>query len=66
MILKLVLSERQCLKILQPAFGDLCILKASVYRWFSEFKRGRDSVEGEGLLGRSATATADENAVWVE
>lgn len=51
---------------LQIAFGDEGPSKATVYRWFSEFKRGRQSMTDEERCGRPLTAVTEENVLAVK
>ena len=60
------LKERQCLRRLQAAFGDLCPSQATVFCWFAEFKRGRSSFADEDHLGWPATATSPDLVAIVE
>ena len=63
---KVGLSESQCVDRLQSAFRDSAPSRATVFRWFGEFKRGRGSVEDEKRSGRPASAVTDENIVAVQ
>lgn len=60
------LNESQSLERLQQAFGDLAPSRATIFRWFQEFKRGRASLKDEERSGRPATAVTEENIAAVE
>ena len=55
------LSQQECLESLHKTFGDSCVSRTTVYRWFAEFKRGRDHFEDEPRAGRPRTAATPEN-----
>ena len=42
-----VLTQQQCIAELNSFFGDETPSRTSVYRWYSEFNRGRSSFEDE-------------------
>ncbi|KYM99281.1 hypothetical protein ALC62_09981, partial [Cyphomyrmex costatus] len=58
-------NEYSCadtLKMLRKAFGDQTMAQKNVYKWYNEFKAGRERVEDEPLSGRPLTST-DEGHV---
>ena len=55
------LNESQSLERLQQAFGDIAPSRATVFRWFQEFKRGRTSLKDEERASCPATTVTDEN-----
>jgi len=55
------LSQQQCIDRLFSAFGDEAPSKTSVYRWFSEFQRGRSSLSKTFSGGRPKSAITPEN-----
>ena len=55
------LVESDCLKRLQMAFGEKSPTRATVYRWFAEFKRDRTSLSDEFREGRPKTAVTPQN-----
>ena len=60
------LSPMECLDQLSSAFGDRSPDKATVYRWFNEFKWGRESIADETRTGRPSTAVNQTNVCTVE
>ena len=46
------LSQQQCIDELNLTFGDEAPSKTTVYRWYSEFNRGRGSLTDEPREGR--------------
>lgn len=59
------LQPGESLANLQEAFGDQAPSRATVYRWYGEFRRERSSVEDEPRSGRLPTAVTDENVAAV-
>ncbi|XP_026326829.1 protein GVQW3-like [Hyposmocoma kahamanoa] len=55
------LNPQECFQLLTTTFGDTACLRATVFNWFAEFKRGRESFEDEAKLGRPPTAVTQEN-----
>ena len=55
------LNESQTLERLIQAFGDLVPSRATVFRWFAEFKRGRTSLKDEERSGRPTSIVTEEN-----
>lgn len=60
------LNESQTLERLTQAFGDLAPSRATVFRWFGEFKRGRTSLKDEERSGRPTNVVTEENISAVE
>ena len=46
--------------MLQTAFGESCMNRASVFEWFKRFKEGRESVRDDERCGRSKEANTLE------
>jgi transposase len=55
------LSQQECLESLQKTFGDSCVSRTTVYRWYAEFNRGKDHFEDEPRAGRPRSAVTPEN-----
>ena len=60
------LNQAQSLERLTQAFGDLAPSRATVFNWFSEFKRGKTPFEDEERSGRPSTAVTEDNIDAVE
>ena len=54
------LTQQQCMDELSSIFGDEAPSRASVYRWYSEFTRGRSSLEEEFRGGRPKSVVVPE------
>ena len=48
------------------AFGLECVSRATVYKWFAEFKRGRVELNDDVRSGRPVTASGDDNVADVK
>ena len=59
------LNESQTLERLTQKFGDLAHSRATVFRWFAEFKRRRTSLKDE-RSGRPTSVVTEENISAVE
>jgi [histone H3]-lysine36 N-dimethyltransferase SETMAR len=55
------LTQQQCVKRLNSAFGNEAPSKATVYNWYNEFKSGRFYLSDEFREGRPMTAVTQEN-----
>ena len=55
------LSAAESLANLNAAFGDEAPSRATVFRWFAEFKRGRTSFEDEPRSGCPSTVVTGGN-----
>ena len=60
------LNEPQTLERLTQAFEDLALSRATVFRWFAEFKRGRISLKVEERSMRPTSVISEENISAVE
>lgn len=55
------ISETQCLENLNNALGtDISPSRATIYRWYAEFRKGRNSCIDEQRSGRPNTAVTKE------
>ncbi|KYM93361.1 hypothetical protein ALC53_00298 [Atta colombica] len=43
------ISAAETLRMLQKAFGDQAMSQKNVYKWYKQFKEGRESVEDEEI-----------------
>uniref|UniRef100_A0A6M2DST7 Putative dd34d transposase bactrocera tryoni n=1 Tax=Xenopsylla cheopis TaxID=163159 RepID=A0A6M2DST7_XENCH len=55
------ISGAETFRMLQKAFGDNCMSRASVFDWYKLFKEGRERVDDEPRPGRPSTSTDDEH-----
>lgn len=60
------LKQEECLASLVNTFGERAPSRATVFNWFAEFKRGRQSLKDDAHTGRPATAVTAENIAAVE
>ena len=60
------LNETECIQRLIRAYGDSAPSRATVFRWFAEFKGGRVTLEDEERSGRPNTAVTLEKVVAAE
>ncbi|VDO61747.1 unnamed protein product [Haemonchus placei] len=56
------LTQQQCMDELGSIFGDEAPSRISAYRWYSEFTRGRNSLEDEFRGGRPKSVVVPETA----
>ncbi|CAF4548082.1 unnamed protein product [Rotaria socialis] len=54
-------SQEGCLESSQKTFGDSCVSRTTVYRWYAEFNSGRNHFEDERPVGRPSGAVTPEN-----
>ncbi|XP_018796792.1 PREDICTED: putative uncharacterized protein FLJ37770 [Bactrocera latifrons] len=52
--------------MLQNAFGDQTLSSKSVYKWYNEFKAGRESVEKHVVSNRPKTSTDEHHVKQVK
>lgn len=55
------LTQKQCEERMVAAFNDEAPAKTTIYRWYSEFQRGRVSLTDEVREGRPKSAVTQEN-----
>lgn len=55
------LNQEECVQRLQLAFGDESPARATVFRWFKEFSRGRNFLQDEEHTGRPPSAVIPDN-----
>ena len=55
------LNQQQCIDELNSIFGDEAPSRTSVYRWFTEFNRGRSSLNDEFREGRPKSVVVPKN-----
>lgn len=60
------LKQQESYERLTVAFGDQAPSRASVFNWFAEFRRGRQSLEDDERCGRPISATGEENVAAVK
>ncbi|XP_061705471.1 histone-lysine N-methyltransferase SETMAR-like [Cydia pomonella] len=60
------LKPQECFELLVSTFGESACSRATVFNWFAEFKRGRETFEDEAKTGRPPTAVTQENVQAVE
>ena len=53
------ISAAETLRMLQKAFGDQALSKKNVYKWYNDFKAGRESVEKNVVSNRPKTSTGE-------
>ena len=63
---KVGLNENQCVERLHSAFGGEAPSRATVFRWFSEYRKGRETFCDEDRAGRPCSAVTPENIVAVQ
>lgn len=59
------LTQQQCIEELISVFGDEAPGRTMVFKWFSEFQRGRSSLSDDPREGRPKTAVTQENIAAV-
>lgn len=55
------LSQQQCISELNSLYGDEAPSQDTVYRWFREFSRGRNSLKDDFREGRPKSVVVQEN-----
>lgn len=55
------LTQQECMDQLQSTFVDDAPSKATIYRWFNEFNRGRESLQDEYREGRPRSVVLKHN-----
>jgi len=49
------------LRMLRKVFGDSTMSQKNVYKWYKDFKEGRERVDDLGRSGRPSTSTDDQH-----
>lgn len=60
------LKVTECVETLQRTFRDSAPSKATIYRWYSDFQRGRDTLEDEPRSGRPIETVTEEKVAAVK
>ena len=55
------ISVAETFRMLQKAFGDLSMSQKNVYKWYKDFKEGREHVDDLERPGRSSTSTDEQH-----
>ena len=55
------ISVAATFRMLQKAFGDLTMSQKNLYKWFKDFKEGRERVDDLERPGRPSTSTDGQN-----
>ena len=55
------ISVAETLRMLQKAFGDFTMSQKNVYKWYKDFKEGRERVDDLGRPGRPSTSTDEQH-----
>ena len=55
------ISVAETFRMLQKAFGDLSMSQKNVYKWYKDFKKGRERVDDLGRPGRPSTSTDEQH-----
>ena len=55
------ISVAETFRMLQKAFGDLTMSQKNVYKWYKDFKDGRERVDGLESPGRPSTSTDEQH-----
>ena len=54
-------TQQQCINELNSIFDDEAPSRSSVYRWYGEFNRGRNSLQDEFREGRPKSVVVPES-----
>ena len=54
------ISVAETFRMLQEAFGDLTMSQKNVYKWYKDFKEGRERVDDLERPGRPSTSTDEQ------
>ena len=55
------ISVAETFKMLQKAFGDLSMSQKNVYKWYKDFKEGKERVDDLEHPGRPSTSTDEQH-----
>ena len=53
-------------RILQKAFGDLTMSRNNVYKWYKDFKEGRERVDDLERPGRPSKSTDEQHVIQIK
>ena len=54
------ISVAETFRMLQKAFGDLSMSQKNVYKWYKDFKEGRERIDDLERPGRPLTSTDEQ------
>ena len=54
------IAVAETFRILQKVFGDLTMSQKNVYKWYKDFKEGRERVDDLEHPGRPSTSTVEQ------
>ena len=55
------IAVAETFKMLQEAFGDLTMSQKNVYKWYKDFKEGRERIDDLERTGRPSTSTDEQH-----
>ena len=55
------ISVAETFRMLQKAFGDLTMSQKNVYKWYKDFKEGREHVDDLERPGRPSTSSDEQH-----
>ena len=58
-------TSSETIQMMQKAFGNECMSKRRIKKWYNRFKRGRTSVDSDSRSGRPSTSKSLDNIEWV-
>ena len=57
------ISVAETFRMLQTAFGDLSMSQKNVYKWYKDFKEGREHVDDLERPGQPSTSIDEQHAI---
>ena len=60
------ISVAETFRILQKAFGDLAMSQKTVYKWYKDFKEGRERVDDLERPGRPSTSSDERQVTQIK
>ena len=60
------ISVAETFRMLQKAFGDLTKSQKNVYKWYKDFKEGRERVDDLERPGRPSTSTDEQRVKQIK
>lgn len=55
------ISAADTMRMLEKAFGEQCLSKRNVDKWYKQFKDGREHIIDEGRSGRPSSSINDKH-----